>query len=185
MKRFEAFAIREDQKYSGVFEALNEEEARQKVKAQGYEILSLKEVKSRRPIVAATVLIVPILLALIFWAVVSSRREPADQNTAPRGASRTHRKTPVDVLGKWVYLRGGNYLIAMSDQEFVRALKYKNDHDTKNLRQMLDRQEVGWTGKYGGGQSVYVHIWVDTEHAVEIKFKDTDAIAWVEEGAVL
>lgn len=45
MKRFESKSIKDGKKYGGSFEAIDEEDARQKLLAQGFDITSLREVK--------------------------------------------------------------------------------------------------------------------------------------------
>ena len=95
------------------------------------------------------------------------------------------KRSPLDVVGKWITLRAGSYLIASSEQGFSKAIRYKDAHDNKSLDQMFARNEAGRTQEFGGGQKVYVLVWHDTEHVVEIKFKDTGVIAWAEDKAVL
>ena len=181
MKRFRAFAIRKDQKYTGTFPATDSQEARQKLTDQGYEILSIEEIRSRRPL-AITLLVVALLSGLmILWLTIP--REP-DKEVVSR-TSRQHSKTPVDILGKQTRLKGGSYMIALSEQTFMQAVRYKNAHDAKNLDQMFARNEAGRTGQFGAGQKVRVLTWHDAEHAFEIRFEDTGVTAWVEEKAVL
>ena len=181
MKRFQAYAVRESQKYSGIMDAENKEEARQKLESQGYQILSLEEVPSRAPVIAAGLLIALFFGAFILWLVTSQK------NPRPAGIEkpRRHVRTPLDVVGKWIDLRGGSYLIAGSEQTFAQAMQYKKTNDTKSLGQMFSRNEAGLTDKYGAGQKVYVYTWHDAEHVVEVKFKDTNAVAWVEDRAIL
>ena len=45
MKKFEGKAIKDDKEYGGIFEAIDEEDARQKLLAQGFGNVSLREVK--------------------------------------------------------------------------------------------------------------------------------------------
>ncbi len=182
MKRFQAFALREGRKkYFGKFDALDIEDARRKLKAQNYDILSLKEVThSRWP------LIIILLITLFFSAFIFLMTRSNKPTPLPAfHTSRPRPKSPIQVLGKWVRLRSGDYLIAASEEAYCQAIKYRNTGDRKNLDQLYAGEEVGQTQKYGGGQKVYVQAWNDTEHVVEIKFENTEITAWVEEEAIL
>ena len=181
MKRFRAFGERGNQKYSGIFTAMSREEARQKLELQGYTVLTLEEVRFPWPLVIVVLAITLGFTAFIVWSnAVNKPEQPVSIQPASR-----HAKTPMDVLGKWVTLRYGPYLIATTGETFARAMNYKNSKDASGLAKMVSKNEVGRTQQFGGGQQVYVNVWHDADHAVEIKFKDTGVFAWVEEKAVL
>ena len=161
--------------------AENKEEARQKLEVQGYQILSIEEVPSPWPVMAIGLVIALFFGAFILWLVTSQNRRETTGVEKPR----RHVRTPLDVVGKWINLRGGNYIIAGSKQAFIQAVRYRDSRDSKNLDQMFARNEAGWTNKYGAGQKVYVYVWHDTERVAEVKFKDSNAVAWVEDRAIL
>ena len=185
MTQFRASGLRDGQNYTGVFEAASADEASHKLKDQGYQILLIEEVRPAWPMGAVVLLVVLVGLALFCGAVVFFQRGPSVSTGVVSSKPSPRVKTPVDVLGTWVNLKSGPYLISMSATTCAQAIQYKKSGDKKHLNELIEKNDADWTRKYGAGRKVFVNVWHDAEHIVEIKFQDTGTLAWVEDTAVL
>lgn len=185
VRRFRAMATRGDQKYAGTFPADSMEDARAKLESQGYEVLLLSEARSRWPMAIALFSAAIFLGSLIIWAIVHFRRDPEVVILTPPKAAEKQHRSPLTLLGKWTAVKSGYYLIAAEEDACTRAVQFRDAGYKKNLADLLTRQEAGWTKQYGGGQKVYVIIWRATTHVLQVKFDETDEIAWVEENALV
>lgn len=188
MPRYRATAIRQTDKYAGNFEADNLENARQKLTAQGYEILTLSEIRPSWPVFAGISLLLIFIAAAGVWMITAMKpkaENPVQNYKRPAGSGSKRGKTLLNVLGTWTKLKSGKFLISTSDQRFNQAWKFKTAGDNHNLKRMFEKQEVGWTSKYGGGQNIYILTWHESEHSVKVKFKENDTLAWVEESAIV
>lgn len=172
--KYKATAIREGRRYLGSFWAEDENQARTRLQAQGYQVLSLEVVSEKALYIWMGLALAATLLffSVVFFQLTADKKDISNKRSGK-------------ILNQWTRLKGGGYFIATGRVPLERAMRLRESGSKTELKKMLASKEVGTTNQFGGGLPVYIAEWDQSRHVAQIKFKDNPTICWVEDRAVL